>query len=116
LIKAAAQAADEHYAPGVWDEEILNWCARPLPREKREDDHTKGPLPFDSQAFRVTLADVLVHGIGKPFDKLVYADQMQVQRCLTHAGYKKQPQCRIPGTDRRARFYDLPTPASKELL
>jgi predicted P-loop ATPase len=109
LVGAAAREADEHYAPGIWDEEILSWCERPVARSKRLEDHTKGDeLPFDSRPFQITLNDVLVHGIGKAFDKLVYADLMQVQRCLTHAGYKKQPQCRVNG--HHARFYKLSPP------
>ncbi|HXM10416.1 MAG TPA: VapE domain-containing protein [Terriglobales bacterium] len=110
LNNAAAREADERYQPGIWDEEILNWCERPEPREKRADDHTEGSLPFDSKPFKVTIADVLLHCIGKPFDKMVYADLMQVQRCLVHNGWKRLTQVRVPGTGRRARFYQLPTP------
>jgi len=116
LTKAAASEADEHYAPGVLEEEILNWCEHPKERLKRDDDHAPGPLPFDSRPFRVTITDVLLHCIGKPYEKMAYSDVMQVQRCLVHNGWKRLPQSRIPGTDRRVRFYALPTPASKESL
>jgi predicted P-loop ATPase len=116
LTKAAAREADEHYAPGVLEEEILNWCEHPKERSKRDDDHAPGPLPFDSQPYRVTITDVLLHCIGKPYEKMAYADVMQVQRCLVHNGWRRLPQSRIPGTDRRVRFYALPTPASRGSL
>ena len=51
LTKAAAREADEHYAPGVLEEEILNWCEYPKVRAKRDDNHTSGPLPFDFPPF-----------------------------------------------------------------
>jgi predicted P-loop ATPase len=110
LIRTAAGEADKHYAPGVWDEEILSWCEHPVARIKRFDDRTQGDdLLFDSRPFQVTLNDVLRHCIGKSLDKFVFVDQMQVQRCLIHAGYKKQPQCRSNG--HHVRFYKLFPPA-----
>src|SRR5208337_3286540 len=110
LVRAAAFEADKHYQPGIWDEEILSWCERPVARQKRIEDRTPGDdLPFDSQPYQVTLNDVLVHCIGKSLDKLVFGDQMQIQRCLIHASYKKQPQCRVNG--HHVRYYKLFPPA-----
>jgi predicted P-loop ATPase len=109
LERAAAQQADEHYQPGPWDERILEWSAQPDTRFKRVDDHVIGEiLPNDSRPYEVTLNDCLVHAIGKTLDKFTFADQMQVQRALIHAGYIKQPQERIKRTIRRVRFYKLP--------
>jgi predicted P-loop ATPase len=112
LIDAATQAQDDRYQPGVWDEQILNWCDAPRPRSWREEDHT-GELPFDSGPNRVTLQDVLTHAIGKTVEKFAYADLMQVQRCLIHNGWSRLPLSRVKGTARRVRFYErvpaLPT-------
>ena len=117
LIRTAAREADEHYAPGVWDDQILDWCEHPTSRFKRVDDNMPGEeLPFDSRPFRVTLSDVLVHCIGKTLDKFLQSDLMQVQRCLVHNSWKRLPQSRVSGTNRRVRFYELPTPQSKESL
>jgi len=117
LIRTAAREADEHYAPGVWDDQILDWCEHPTSRFKRVDDQMPGEeLPFDSRPFRVTLSDVLVHCIGKTLDKFLQSDLMQVQRCLVHNSWKRLPQSRVSGTNRRVRFYELPTPQSKESL
>jgi predicted P-loop ATPase len=112
LNQIATGAQDERYQPGIWDEEILNFCDNPRPRLKRDEDRIAGDvlyeLPFDSTRDRVTINDCLIHGLGKTLDKLTYADQIQVQRCLTHAGWKRQPQSRVRGTDRRVRFYLRP--------
>jgi predicted P-loop ATPase len=97
LNAAAAAEADERYQPGVWDDEILNWCANPEARDLI--------LPLDSEPGRVTIADVLLHCVGKTRDKLTYADQMQVQRCLVHAGFTREKKIKVPGTRRNVRFY-----------
>jgi Virulence-associated protein E/Bifunctional DNA primase/polymerase, N-terminal len=110
LNKIAAKEADLRYSPGLWDEEILNWCDCPVPREKRADDHEEFSLPFASSVGRVTISDILVHAVGKPFDKFSYSDQAQVTRCLTHDGWKRMPQCRVKDStgyrDNRVRFWE----------
>jgi putative DNA primase/helicase len=109
LNEMAAKEADLRYSPGLWDEEILNWCDCPEPREKRADDHVEFGLPFVSSAGRVTISDILVHCVGKPFDKFSYSDQAQVTRCLTHDGWQRLPQCRVKNStgygDNRVRFW-----------
>ena len=114
LNKIAAKEADLRYSPGLWDEEILNWCDCPVPREKRAEDNEEFSLPFVSGIVagvaRVTVSDILVHCIGKPFDRFSYSDQAQVTRCLTHDGWKKMPQCRVKDStgyrDNRVRFWE----------
>lgn len=109
LNEIAAKEADLRYSPGLWDEEILNWCDCPEPREKRADDHVEFGLPFVSSAGRVTISDILVHAVGKPFDKFSYSDQAQVTRCLTHDNWQRLPQCRVKDStgyrDNRVRFW-----------
>ncbi len=108
LNEIAAREADLRYSPGVWDTAILNWCDSPEPRERRADDHLEGNLPFVSSSGKVTTADVLVHAIGKPFDKITYNDHAQVVRCLTHEHWTNLPQCRVKdvtGRGIRARFW-----------
>jgi predicted P-loop ATPase len=104
----AAREADLRYCPGVWDETILNWADSPEPRNKRANDNVDGELPYVSSAGKVTTADVLVHAVGKNFDKISYPDQAQVVRCLTHNGWESLPQCRVKdsvGRSMRVRFW-----------
>jgi predicted P-loop ATPase len=115
LNDAATEAQDQRYQPGVWDEQILNWCDDPRPRSWREEDHT-GELAFDSTGNKVTLQDVLVHSIGKTIEKISYADTMQVQRCLVHNGWRRLPQSRVRGTGRRVRFYERVPPLPPETV
>ncbi|MGB6473821.1 MAG: virulence-associated E family protein [Candidatus Sulfotelmatobacter sp.] len=113
LNQIAAKEADLRYSPGLWDEQILNWCDSPEPRERKAYDLTEiSDLPFVSSPGRVTISDILVHCIGKPIDKFAYADQAQVQRCLTHDGWQRLPQCRVQnvvGRDNRVRFWQKGT-------
>ena len=114
LNQIAAKEADLRYSPGLWDEEILNWCDCPVPREKRAEDNEEFSLPFVSSVVagvaHVTVSDILVHAVGKPFNKFSYSDQAQVTRCLTHDGWKKMPQCRVKDStgyrDNRVRFWE----------
>jgi putative DNA primase/helicase len=114
LNQIAAKEADLRYSPGLWDEEILNWCDCPVPREKRAEDNEEFSLPFVSSVVagvaNVTVSDILVHAVGKPFNKFSYSDQAQVTRCLTHDGWKKMPQCRVKDStgyrDNRVRFWE----------
>ncbi len=113
LHQIAAREADLRYSPGLWDEQILDWCDCPVPRERKAYDTTEiSDLPFVSSPGRVTVSDILVHCIGKPIDKFAYADQAQITRCLTHDGWTRLPQCRVAsvvGRDNRARFWQKGT-------
>jgi virulence-associated protein E/bifunctional DNA primase/polymerase-like protein len=104
LNDAAAREQNDRYQPGVWDEVILEWCDSPRARAAGPEDHVAA-LPFDSTTNKVTISDILLHAIGKPFDRFAQADVMQVQRCLIHDGWKRQSQSRVRGTSRRVRFY-----------
>jgi hypothetical protein len=112
LIEAAGQEQSARYLPGIWDEQILTWCDHPEARAKRADDHTGGDvsyeLPFDSCRDAVTVYDILVHGLGKTLDKFTNSDVMQVRNCLVHNGWKRVPQSRVRGTNRRVRLYLRP--------
>jgi predicted P-loop ATPase len=111
LNTVATQEQDKRYLPGIWDEQILNWCDDPQPRAKRIDDRVAGDgleLPFDSSHDGVTVYDVLVHGLGKSLDKFTPHDVAQVSRCLTHAGWTPVPRCRVKGSERRVRLYVRP--------
>ncbi len=115
LNDAATVAQDGGYQPGLWDEQILNWCDLPRPRQLREEDHT-AELLFDSTSNHVTCQDILVHCIGKTTEKFAYADLMQVQRCLVHNGWRRLPQSRVKGTQRRVRFYERVPPLPTETV
>jgi hypothetical protein len=113
LNEAATQAQNQRYLPGIWDEQILNWCDDPQPRAKRDEDH--GPsgdvsweLPFDSTHDAVTVYDVLTHGLGKTLDKFGSGDVMQVVNCLRHNGWTRVPQCRVKGSEGRVRLFLRP--------
>lgn len=61
LNQIAAKEADLRYSPGLWDEQILNWCDSPEPRERKAYDLTEiSDLPFVSSPGRVTISDILV--------------------------------------------------------
>jgi predicted P-loop ATPase len=88
LNTLAAEEQDKRYEPGVWDDIILEWIEEP--RQGYETDGANLPLtPFDSKPRRVTVTDILIHGIRKPLDRLTQNDRMQVVRCLVHAGWKR---------------------------
>jgi hypothetical protein len=75
---------------GVWDSVILDWINEPT---QRFDPGQSTPVPmepFDSDKTRVTVADVLVHAVGKTLDRLTQGDRLQVVRCLNHAGWKRK--------------------------
>ena len=93
LNAAAAEEQDDRYEADVWDDKILAWCQNPVDA-------------CDSDRHHVTLADILVHAIGKPLDKITQQDRKRVQKCLVHAGYTKK-QDRSRGKNRGKRFYVL---------
>jgi predicted P-loop ATPase len=111
LNTVATEAQDMRYLPGIWDEQILNWCDDPQPRARRIDDRVAGDgleLPFDSTRDGVTVYDLLVHALGKTLEKFTAYDVLQVSKCLTHGGWTRMPQCRVKGTARRVRLYVRP--------
>jgi predicted P-loop ATPase len=92
LNQLATSEQDERYDPGVWDDVILGWIENPTQRLDFEDSNAVGiPVePYDSDETRVTVADVLLHCIGKSLDHMTQADRNQVARCLIHAGWKRK--------------------------
>jgi len=87
LDALARQEQDERYEPGVWDEAILDWIDDPK-QGYETDGAVQLPIkPFRSTRDRVTVQDILVHGIRKPLKLLSQADRNQVAKCLVHAGW-----------------------------
>ena len=90
LNDAASVEQAERFEPGVWDERILAWLENPT-QAFDKGPGTAIPLePFDSDRTRVTIADILLHAIGKPLDRQTQGDRRQVQRCLVHHGWKRR--------------------------
>jgi putative DNA primase/helicase len=90
LIDAAKQEQDDRYSPGVWDDLILAWVENPTQRFETDGAAELPVTPFDSTKDRVTVADILVHAIGKPIDRCTQADHNQVSACLRHNGWKRK--------------------------
>jgi predicted P-loop ATPase len=111
LNEAATLEQDQRYAPGPWDEEILEWLKNPIARmvDGTQDGDVITP-PFHSSASRVTVADILIHVVHKPIDRWDQKDANQVVRCLTHAGWERKQMRTGPRTDdRRSWFYVSPS-------
>jgi len=83
---------------------IRNTCRL---RRDRPDHYNSVTVPagpwHGSEAGRVTISDILIHGIGKPQDRLTQADRSQVVRCLTHHGWTRKQE--RSGSERGKRFY-----------
>jgi len=106
-LNALAKAEqDERYEPGPWDSAILEWVEHPCQRDERQPDGHVIPLsPWDgSEPYKVTITDVLVHCVGKAFDRITPADYHSVARCLNHAGWRRK-QDRKRGPTYGKRFY-----------
>ena len=58
---------------------------------------------FGSEPGRVSITDVLVHGVGKDNDRLTQADRNQVARCLVHNEWKSKRE--RGGVNRGKYFY-----------
>ena len=104
LTQAAVVEQEKRYEPGQWDDVILEWIDDPTQRR----DGTIPIEPFDSDENRVTITDVLVHGIGKRLEQIESRDQHSVGRCLRHAGWGKPKQDRTRGKSRGKRFFYRP--------
>ncbi len=110
LNALAKQAQDERYEPGPWDDEILSWAEDPVQRNERAGVHGESlPIaPFNSKPGRVTVLDVLLHCVGKPMDRISRRDEMEVSRCLKHAGWKRKNLPNGGAEGKRSWFY-VPT-------
>jgi putative DNA primase/helicase len=107
LNSLAAHEQGERYEEGVWDDLILDWTEDPRQREAPSNGGTVLVKPWDgSEPGKVTITDVLVHGIGKDKDRLTQADRNQVVRCLTHYGWTREQE--RSGCNRGKRFYVKP--------
>jgi hypothetical protein len=106
--EALAAEQESRYRGGPNDETILGWCAQPKRREEWQGSIKAAVEPFDSSVGRVTLADILRHGLGAslPFK---YSDWHPLIDCLEHAGWRREKkQTKIPGTNRVVSFYVAP--------
>jgi virulence-associated protein E len=116
LEQAAEDQQREHYLPGPVDQLILEWAADPQQRSEWQGDRQVLVQPFDSGSQRITVQDVLLHGLGKRRDALTRADQLMVVNCLVHNRWLRQKkQTRIPRTNRVVRYYEAPLPGLKKL-
>ena len=126
-LEAMAKAEqDERYQPGVWDETILDWIDNPEQRwiwidnpELRTTDENKPDegkplkisipvIPWNgSQAGKVTINDILIHGLSKDTARHSPPDRNQVANCLRHAGWKRRRD-RTRGPSRDKGFYYSP--------
>jgi predicted P-loop ATPase len=89
LHAAAATEQDARFDPGVWDDAILTWLDEPTQRYETDGGAQLPIQPFDSNYERVTVADVLVHAVGKDLERCNQSDKNQVARCLIHQGWKR---------------------------
>ena len=95
----AANAQEERFEPGTWDDEILEWIEKPFRNPQIE------VCPdFVSKSIRVTITDILIHLIGKPVRDFRQSDQNAVARCLIHAGWIRKRNPKPP----RRWFYIRP--------
>jgi predicted P-loop ATPase len=118
LKKLAAAEQEDRYEPGVWDDNIVEWIAKPEQRWKREGSGTYATTlpvkPWDeSEAGKVTITDILVHGLEKDIGHLTQADRNQVKRCLEHEKWRRH-QDRTRSEARGKRFYYSPERGEKE--
>ena len=103
----ATDEQEQRYEEGVWDTFILDWVEDPRQSEYLSDGNFLPVTPWDgSEPGKVTIRDVLIHGIGKDKDRLTQADYKQVARCLTHHGWKAVQDRR--GFSRGKRSYIRP--------
>ena len=114
LEALATVEQDECYEPGVWDTIIADWVEDPLQRETLEGQTRIPVTPWDgSEAGKVTITDILVHGVGKDRDRLTQLDYKAVARWLQHEKWK-QKQDRTRGESRGKRFYYSPARWEKQ--
>jgi predicted P-loop ATPase len=105
LIDAATEEQESRYDAGVWSDAIALWVDNPKPRYG-QDGVPLGPM--SSTRDQVTITDVLVHGIGKPIDRLTQADKNQVGAVFASWRWRRR---RIGERDQREYFYVRPPEA-----
>ena len=104
LNSLAGDEQEQRYEEGIWDNTILEFVEDPRPRADQSSGVGTSNLPWGgSKPGKVTIIDVLVHGIGKNMDRLTQMDRNQVARCLTHHGWKTEQERH--GPNRGKRFY-----------
>jgi|CZKY01.1.fsa_nt_gi predicted P-loop ATPase len=106
LDQLAAVEQDKRYQPGTWDDVIQKWLENPAPRREQVGASDRPIQPWDSDESRVTITDVLLHGVGIDIAKLKQADRNQVSRCLQHLGWRRGQEGK--GEKRGIRFYYRP--------
>jgi predicted P-loop ATPase len=100
LVTAAAVAADEHYAPGQWDQQIIEWCTMPEPKPALCTGDE-----FVSSRGSVQVTEILLHGLGIPVRDHSQAAYNSVVNCLRHEGYVRTKKIRVHGRKQPLRFY-----------
>lgn len=97
LNEAATNEQNERYEGDPWDDVILEWCSNPRRRSESGE-------PCISEPYKVTIADVLVHAIGKSLKEISQMDRNRVSRCLIHDSWKRK-QDRTRGPHRGKHFF-----------
>lgn len=93
LMEAAAEEAEARYEVDPGDELIADWLKNP----QRRIDQTGHPIAeMTSTPDSVTVAEILIHCIGKRLNSWTQTDQNRVARSLTAMRWTRY-QRRIPG-------------------
>jgi predicted P-loop ATPase len=100
LIESAAEEVHARYEGDPWDDLIAEWLNNPSERYD-QSGHPLGTLTSTSES--VTIAEVLLHCIGKRQDTWTQADQNRVARSLTAKGWKRK--LKRTGADREWRYF-----------
>jgi putative DNA primase/helicase len=100
LMDAAAEETRARYEDDPWDSMIAEWVEKP----KQRTDPLGCPLPpMSSEPDSVTVADVLIHCVGKRSDTLTQMDQNRVARSLKSQGWERY-QTRTDAGSREWRY------------
>lgn len=87
LMDLAENEQADRYEGDAWDDVMGAWLRSPKPR--RETPGGPPLEPWTSDVGDVTVADVLVHCIGKRIDQWTVADKNRVGRCLKSLGWER---------------------------
>jgi predicted P-loop ATPase len=100
LVASAAEEAQARYEGDPWDDLIAEWLKEPTER-RDQSGHPVARLRSSPES--VTVADILVHCIGKLPNMWTQADQTRVGRSLTAMGWNRK-QKRVRG-EREWRYF-----------
>jgi putative DNA primase/helicase len=106
LNSLAETVQAECYEPAARDEIIAEWIQSP---QRRPSNQWHSELPWNgSTAGRVSIQDILVHGLEIAISQIKPADHKEVARCLRHLNWKVKQDW--GAKNRGKRFYISPEP------